>query len=232
MPEMAARYPCPVCLGVTMERVQLGEGAQVLEIDHCTRCGGVWFDAGEVEQLRGFPAEALWERIGRQREEVLPPCHLCHTPLSRHVAACQACGWKNLIDCPVCDEVMDRKDMVLVTLDVCRGCRGVWFDHVELDILWETASIAAASNGPEPHGPEESRVGLAGDVGLNVLLFAPDVAGHAIVGAANAASHVPDLVGAAPEAAVHLASAAGEAAGGVFDIISGILDALFEMFDW
>ncbi|HET7232473.1 MAG TPA: zf-TFIIB domain-containing protein [Longimicrobium sp.] len=232
MPELSTRYPCPVCLGVMMDRVRLGEGEAELEIDHCTRCGGVWFDAGEVERLRAFPSAELWDRIGRQHEEHLPPCHLCHAPLSRHAAKCQACGWKNLIDCPVCDEVMDRKDMVLVTLDVCRNCRGVWFDHFELDILWETASVAAAANEPEPRGAAANGASLAGDIALNTMFYAPDVAGRAVMGAAHAASHIPDALAAAPDAAVHLASAAGEAAGGVFDIISGILEALFEMFDW
>lgn len=232
MPEPSALYPCPVCLGVMMERVRLGEGADALEIDHCTRCGGVWFDAGEVERLRAFPSAELWARIGRQQEEYRPPCHLCHAPLSRHADRCQACGWKNLIDCPVCDQVMDRKDMVLVTLDVCRNCKGVWFDHFELDVLWETAAFAAASNGPGPRDGVANAATLAGDAAVDVMLYAPDVAGRAIAGAAHAASHLPEIVGAAPEAAVHLASAAGEAAGGVFDIIAGVLDALFDALDF
>jgi len=225
MTERATRFPCPVCLSVMMDTVRIGEGETTLEIDHCTRCGGVWFDAGEVERLREFPSAELWARIGRQQEEHLPPCHLCHAPLSRHEDRCAACGWKNLIDCPVCDSVMDRTDMVLVTLDVCRSCKGVWFDHFELDVLWETASFAAASMGP---GPGDEVAEMPGGAALDAVPFAAAAAGPALI----AADPVPGRVGEAPEAAVQLAHAAGEAAGAVFDIIAGILAALFERVEW
>ena len=41
MTERATRFPCPVCLSVMMDTVVIGEGETALEIDHCTRCGGV-----------------------------------------------------------------------------------------------------------------------------------------------------------------------------------------------
>jgi len=39
---------CPVCNNamITLELDQV-------EIDHCTECGGIWLDAGELETLLG-----------------------------------------------------------------------------------------------------------------------------------------------------------------------------------
>ena len=44
---------CPVCKNamITLE-------LQEVEIDHCTDCGGIWLDAGELEMLLGEPQKA------------------------------------------------------------------------------------------------------------------------------------------------------------------------------
>ena len=48
------RWPCPVCLGVKMEKTVVGKGEggpDSLTLDHCARCGGMWFELGEVQRL-------------------------------------------------------------------------------------------------------------------------------------------------------------------------------------
>lgn len=234
MPELATRYPCPVCLGVMMETVRIGGARAPLEVDHCGRCGGVWFNAGEVERLRRQPAAALWARIGRQRPEPVTPCHDCHAPLSRQAGKCASCGRKNLIHCPVCDRLMQRYEVAGIHLDACRGCKGAWFDHAELNDIWKKhgARLAVPSRGRSRAG--DAAMGV-GDGAVDTLLHAPDVAVHAAIETARAASHLPDVIGAAPEATVNLlsaaAEAAGEVAGGIFEIIVAILEAILSGID-
>jgi Zn-finger nucleic acid-binding protein len=230
MAERAPRYPCPVCLGVTMEKVRVRGDAPV-EIDHCRRCGGAWFELGEVPRLRMQPAAALWNRIARREEEVAPPCHDCHAPLPRELPECRACGWKNVLDCPVCERPMHRESCAGVQLDVCRSCKGVWFDHAELDTIWTQQAAMALERRPAAASLAESTGETAGGVLLEVLFWAPDLVFHGAYAAAHVASGVaravPELAAAAPEATVAVVEAAGEAAGGVFKAIVGILDGIF-----
>jgi Zn-finger nucleic acid-binding protein len=229
MPEPAVRWPCPVCLGVMMEKVRVGAESPV-EIDHCRRCGGAWFEYGEVARMRMQPAAALWNRVARRRAEAVPPCHGCHAPLPRRLAECPACGWKAVLDCPHCDRPMERATREGLCLDVCRKCKGAWFDHPELDEIWSQQAAMALERRPAAATLASAGYG-AGDVLLDVLFWAPDLAFAGFAGATHAVSAVahavPELAGAAPEAAVAAVEAAGEAAGGVFKTIVGILDGIF-----
>ncbi|HEU4557626.1 MAG TPA: zf-TFIIB domain-containing protein, partial [Longimicrobium sp.] len=169
MPELSTRYPCPVCLGVVMETHRIGTG-QPLEIDHCGRCGGVWFDHGEVERLRKHPSAMLWARIARQQAEPVTPCHNCHAPLSRDLEKCPGCSSRNLIDCPVCDRLMQRREVQGIHVDVCKRCKGAWFDHSELDTIWKLAVPAAGAG-----GVAAGAAYTAGDAAVDMLFFAPDL---------------------------------------------------------
>ena len=237
MPELGTRYPCPVCLGAKLNKIMVGVQAPV-EIDHCRRCGGVWLEHGEIPRLRLNPPAALWTEIARRRAKAVTPCHSCHAPFDRNLEACPACGWKNVIDCPVCDQPMKRELVGGVHLDLCRSCKGVWFDHHELDEVWKAQAGLALERRRET--ARLARTGEeAGDVLLATLWYAPDLAFYGAYGAAqaagglvHAAGHVPDLVAAAPETAVHVVAAAGEAAGGVFDVIASILEGIFGLFDF
>ncbi len=230
VPELATRYPCPVCLGVMLETLRIG-AEPVLEIDHCGRCGGVWFDHGEADRLRTLPSAALWAKIARRDAAAVTPCHDCHAPLSRDLEACPSCGRKNLIDCPVCDRQMQRRQVAGITVDACGTCKGVWFDHAELDMIWNAQSLLADGGDAGRRMRLGGAAEVAGDVAMNMMWYAPDVPVRAAIGVAHAASHVPDALAAAPEVAAHLASAAGDAAGGIFEVIAGILEWLFGLLD-
>ena len=39
------KLPCPVCL-IMMDKAQVKGRGGVLTLDHCSRCGGVWFGRG------------------------------------------------------------------------------------------------------------------------------------------------------------------------------------------
>jgi Zn-finger nucleic acid-binding protein len=62
MPELEPRYPCPVCLGLPLEKLSIAE-ASGLVLDYCRRCGGIWFDETEVDALRATKRGALGQRV-------------------------------------------------------------------------------------------------------------------------------------------------------------------------
>ncbi len=233
MPEISPRLPCPVCLGATMDRVAVGPGGALL-VDHCGRCGGVWLEHGEVQRLRAVPAAELWKRVEKRPLRFRMLCHDCHGPLERAEEKCPACGWSNTLDCPACGRPMRAESHAGLRLDVCGGCRGVWFDHHELGTIWHASFAGAARGRGSRRGGRAGAVAEgAGEVLLDTLFYAPDLAvagiratGHVVSASAEAASHVPDLVAAAPEAASAVFGAVGEAAGSVFEVVVEVIVAI------
>ncbi|MGH7678487.1 MAG: zf-TFIIB domain-containing protein [Gemmatimonadaceae bacterium] len=214
------RYPCPVCLGTMMKKVHIADKSKDVTLDYCPRCGGMWFEFGEVQQLRSHPAKSLWSRIERRDAPHQMPCHNCQAIMDRNAAECPACAWKNVLQCPSCDRPLQPETHEGLRLDVCRKCKGVWFDHIELEAIWALSLQ-----------PKRSQMATRrGDVGWGVgevLLYSPDLlfygayaSGMALEGAATALSHAPGMVGGAAEAV-------GEAAGGVFEAIVGIIEGIF-----
>src|SRR5690606_22508776 len=140
---------------------------------------------------------------------------------------------------PACDRPMLAESHAGLRLDVCRDCKGVWFDHHELAEIWkESFDSSLRSRGRERGAAVAVGGDVAGEVLLNSLFFAPDLlfygahaAGRAALASAELAANLPGAVGAAPELAVAAVEAAGEAAGSVFEvvvnIIAGICDGLY-----
>jgi hypothetical protein len=111
-----------------------------------------------------------------------------------------------------------------VKLDVCRRCRGAWFDNGELAAIWNRQVGALARHHP---GRPVSANEVAGDYFfLNAFLWAPDVAFHsmqggaAVVDAAASAGGVAEIAGSVVEGT-------GELAGSVFETIAGLIGDLF-----
>ena len=104
---------CPVCK-VPMIIVE----HERIELDYCTKCFGVWFDAGELELLA--------ERLLLDKE-----------PLSLHDiwALPEANVSEKARRCPICRKKM-RKVYVgeecKVLLDICPIQNGIWFDSGEV----------------------------------------------------------------------------------------------------
>jgi uncharacterized protein len=122
---------CPVCRSdmIVVERNRI-------ELDHCTNCGGVWFDSGELDLLlasfgfqdaRGFWGEAIRSSEARTSEKPRR--------------------------CPVCSQRMRKSNIgerPSVLIDACPRGDGIWFDGGELDqLLTEVSQHALA--GPEAH---------------------------------------------------------------------------------
>jgi Zn-finger nucleic acid-binding protein len=87
---------------------------QEIEVDHCTSCGGVWLDGGELELLLDGASnrEALMKTLAEDLG-----------------------GEEKKIRCPIC---MKKLNKVLygperqVLLDMCPRNDGIWFDDGEL----------------------------------------------------------------------------------------------------
>ncbi|MCG8467138.1 MAG: zf-TFIIB domain-containing protein, partial [Gemmatimonadetes bacterium] len=209
---LEARWPCPVCLGVKMEKTAIDNGSSEdgpLLLDHCPRCGGMWFELGEIQRLRSEKPEALWAQIPTRDEPHRAQCHSCRAVIDRDAHECATCGAKTHLDCPECDERMEQVRHGALTLDVCKRCKGVWFDHHELEQIWSIERdklLARRKRGGLRRAGDEGS-----DILLETLVWAPDLV---FVGA-HAAGHA---VAAAVEAAPGAIEVVGEAAASVFEV--------------
>ena len=215
------RWPCPVCVGARMEKVHIKDASGALTLDTCPRCGGLWFERGEVGSLAARKASTLRAHVPTRAERVRPPCLSCQTPLDRDAEKCVACGERNVLHCPSCDREMDRREHAGLVLDFCRHCHGVWFDNAELSAIWRVNLAAGRGQLGSNRRMSGTDVGyVAADGLLQAMFWSPHLVVHG--GAA-----VIDLVG---HAAGPAAEAVGGAAEGVFsavlEIISGLFDGL------
>jgi len=209
------RWPCPVCTGTAMEKARLDGPVGRLALDYCPRCGGLWFDRGEVALVARGDPEAVQRFVPQRIDRIRPPCAECLTPLDRDAERCGACGHRNVLGCPVCDRPMERRAHNGLVLDVCRHCHGVWFDNAELSAVWRM-SLTSASAAPPARGSQA--ITLGGDALLDAAFWAPDLVFDGGVAVGEAVSH---LAGPAAEAV-------GHAAEGVFSFVLEILASVFD----
>ena len=106
---------CPKCRA-DMEQINY-EGT---EIDRCTICNGIWFDAGEIEQLKNTKAAAAIDigdqEVGKQTNIIDDyQCPRCSGPMKKIVDPNQRHIW----------------------YETCRECNGSFFDAGEFKDLSE-----------------------------------------------------------------------------------------------
>lgn len=235
MTELSPRLPCPVCLGTTMDKVKLGPGGE-LELDHCGRCGGIWLEHGEVQRLRDLPKAELWRHVAPRQGAFRMRCHDCHAPLERAEEKCPGCGWSNVLDCPGCGRAMRVESHDGLRLDVCRDCKGVWFDHHELEAIWSASFDRALRQRNLPRGRSLADAAEeTGDVLLDTLFHAPGLVyygahavGHAVSASAEVLAHVPGAIASTPEAASTVFEVVTQAGGSVFEVIVEIIGGIFD----
>lgn len=224
MTELEPRWPCPVCLGVRMDKAVVGP--ERVRLDHCRRCGGVWFQAGEVHHLRREAPERVWAHIPQRATTPRTACHSCHALYERTLDTCPACGRVASFRCPECERRMDRVKRDGHAFDVCRNCKGVWFDHHEIASIWTMAIAASLATKSALPAAASNDAGFL----LDALLFAPDLAVVPLHIAGEVASAAVEVAGHAPETMVAAVEVVGDAAGSVFSTIAEILDGIFSMF--
>lgn len=91
---------CPKC-GSKMQAVTYAS----VEVDRCTNCNGLWFDAQEKEDLKRARGSEVIDvgdpGVGKQYNEVdRIDCPICHTQMIRMVDVKQPHIWYE--SCPVC----------------------------------------------------------------------------------------------------------------------------------
>jgi Zn-finger nucleic acid-binding protein len=110
---------CPHC-AVEMFEQEFND----VDIDACPRCGGIWFDQGELEQLA---ADSLGGELGRLDREgagrAPSVAGLCR-PVGPTELRCPACGDPLINYVFVDDEGL--------AVDICGLCEGIWLDEGEL----------------------------------------------------------------------------------------------------
>jgi len=110
---------CPACKNA-MITLELEE----VEIDYCTDCGGIWLDAGELEQLLNEPDKAK---------------HLLDS------FRIDSASDEKIRKCPICDKKMQKvivgSSKPVLLLDMCRRGDGLWFDKGELQDIFDRAEL-------------------------------------------------------------------------------------------
>jgi Zn-finger nucleic acid-binding protein len=130
---------CPACEN-NLTEIQVGS----LKVDVCQRgCGGIWFDAFELQQVDQQEETAGEALLQIERDESLV------VDASRKRA------------CPRCPEVKLYRhwfsSKIRVQVDECPNCGGYWLDAGEL------AQIRSGQGGPS-EGMKGSGSALSGDV--------------------------------------------------------------------
>lgn len=106
---------CPKC-DCDLEPRDIGP----VEVDECTKCGGIWFDKDELRRAKDAADEDLqwmdfeiWQH--EDQFESKPSAH----------------------NCPVCDKafVSLQYGDTGVQIDYCASCRGTWLDRGKFDAI-------------------------------------------------------------------------------------------------
>ncbi len=137
---------CPVC-----RQDMIVVEYHSIELDYCTGCKGVWFDAGELELL-------LTAYAGEEMAHFLQGVQ----------GGVEAVSEEKKRRCPICALKMHKKAMgsePLITVDVCARQHGIWFDGGELGVLVKHL----AKEHPQPGDSGERVIGF-----LEEVFTAPD----------------------------------------------------------
>jgi Zn-finger nucleic acid-binding protein len=114
--EDEAPIDCPRC-NVPMKAEFVQKLGPDVRIDVCGKCGGSWYDRGEL-------AQTIENRSMADK--------LTEDPIR---------GTMGPIACPRCGDRMRVRKEWDVEVDVCISCGGVWLDHGELEELESKAKV-------------------------------------------------------------------------------------------
>ena len=119
---------CPVC-----RKVMIIVEHHRIELDYCPQCGGVWFDASELE---------LFLQAANLPEADFSPEALLRLP--------EVKGSPHVRKCPLCRRKM--RDVAIggpaIIIDVCQHGQGLWFDGGEVhQLLTQLAAKTSSGEG-------------------------------------------------------------------------------------
>jgi Zn-finger nucleic acid-binding protein len=221
------RHDCPVCLGLPMQTLTWAVKERSLTLDGCDRCGGWWFDGGELAmaaevQRSGMAGSERLREYQYQIRMVAVPmhCHQCSSLMGRNLSHCPSCGWANVIDCPNCDVPMERQVHGSLVIDRCNQCDGLWLDRVELSLL------DSLSRSPQLG---KTMTSSAIDDPVVTDSWGANAIGEGVRGAVEVAMYAPELGSAVAEGLVAGIEAAPEMATGAVEILAVGLEAAPEV---
>lgn len=117
MTKFQAMRSCPACTDVIM--LKFRDPDTGLEIDSCPECYGLWFDGEELKLF--FHSPSLSEKI-LQADGLTPKPEEVHRRPEQ--------GRERT--CPQCQGQLLPTKVGQTQIDYCLGCRGIWFDHREI----------------------------------------------------------------------------------------------------
>jgi Zn-finger nucleic acid-binding protein len=108
---------CLRCETAELKTESRGEGAEVVEIDICPSCRGIWLDAAELSKIDDnffIDIERMeLSRTAPTRDDLELRCPRC-------------------AGAPTLVKAHPRVQKALI-IDTCPECRGFWLDHGELE---------------------------------------------------------------------------------------------------
>jgi len=109
---------CPTCGDSTLTETT----RNLIQLDRCERCNGLWFDGGELEKTKSNMHEHL----------------RCFDLQNLESSRKTVCLGASVLSCPACDHgamVAVNFSGSQLTLDYCSSCCGTWLDAGELEKL-------------------------------------------------------------------------------------------------
>lgn len=116
---------CPRCKNEHFEHISI----MGITVDKCSRCKGIWMDAGEYEKI----IESSHQHSDMILDDLPPMEGLrldAYTPLR--------------VLCPSCKLILLEPESVhfefihhYIAIDRCKHCNGVWLDESELSLLFK-----------------------------------------------------------------------------------------------
>lgn len=117
---------CPTC-----HEVMIVVEQDKIELDHCTKCFGVWFDSGELE--------LMLERMGLDSSAL---------SLAQATDLPDAETAEKKRRCPICGRKMKKTHIgreLKVLIDVCPRGDGLWFDGGEVRQIIEQCALSTGA---------------------------------------------------------------------------------------
>jgi Zn-finger nucleic acid-binding protein len=114
---------CLRCESVELEIKARGEGSDIIEIDQCSECGGLWLDPQELKKLD--------DNFFIDMEEI-------------KYTGVEASADDTGLTCPRCDSSpaltkCHPQSHAELVVDTCPECKGFWLDKGELEKLREVS---------------------------------------------------------------------------------------------
>jgi len=108
---------CLRCKTVDLELQFRGEGSDIVEIDICAKCGGIWLDSkelGKIDDNFFLDLEDIdYDRVNPTKEDAALQCPRCEKS-------------------PIMNKVHPKVNANVI-IDTCPECHGFWLDKGELD---------------------------------------------------------------------------------------------------